>query len=219
VKPAYENCVFINCPFDTEYKPIFEALVFTIFDAGFVPRCAMEVSDGAQNRLEKIVAIISECKYGIHDISRTEPDAEHNLPRFNMPFELGIYFGCKRFGGGEHRRKASLVMDRERFRYQKFISDIAGSDIEEHNNDREIAIRKVRNWLRTTSRRSNIPGARKIWDRFNQFNGQLPAMCDKLGIDIEEIPFDEYNDLISAWLKANALPVFQVTAWPKAVRR
>jgi hypothetical protein len=44
-------------------------------------------------------------------------------------------------------------------------------------------------------------------------------MCDKLGIDVEEIPFDEYNDLISAWLKANALPVFQVTAWPKAVRR
>ena len=101
----------------------------------------------------------------------------------------------------------------------EFISDIAGSDIEEHNSNRGIASRKVRSWLRTTSLRSNIPGPRKIWGRFNQFNEQLPAMCDDLGIDIEEIPFDEYSDLISVWLKANALPVFQITAWPKAIRR
>lgn len=145
MNPAYEKSVFINCPFDTDYKPIFEVVVFTIFDVGFVPRCAMEVSDGAQNRLEKIMGIISECKYAVHDISRTGPDPEHNLPRFNMPFELGIYFGCKRFGGKKHRLKACIVMDIERYRYQRFISDIAGADIEDHNGDQEIASRKVRN--------------------------------------------------------------------------
>ena len=212
MKPAYEDCVFINCPFDTDYKPIFEAIVFTIFHAGFVPRCAMEVSDGAQNRLEKIMGIIAECKYAVHDISRTARDPVHHLPRFNMPFELGLYFGCKRFGEKKHRLKACLVMDVERYRYQKFISDIAGADIEEHNGDIEIASLKVRNWLRTTSRRSNLPGPRKIWDRFNQFRAQLPAMCAELGIDIEEIPFVEYSDLISKWLKFNALPVVQITA-------
>jgi hypothetical protein len=211
VKPAYESCVFINCPFDTGYKPIFEALVFTIFDAGFVPRCAMEVNDGAQNRLDKIMAIIRDCKYGIHDISRTEPDPIHNLPRFNMPFELGLYFGCKNFGVNKQKRKACLVMDQEQHRYQKFISDIAGTDIAEHKGDREIASRRVRDWLRTTSLRSNIPGPRIIWNRFDRFSKQLPTMCEKLGIDIDDIPFVEHSHLISEWLKLNALPVVQIT--------
>lgn len=211
MKPSYEDCVFINCPFDTDYKPIFEVLVFTVFDAGFYPRCALEVSDGAQNRLDKIMTIISECKYGVHDISRTEPDPLHNLPRFNMPFELGLYFGCKRFGTKKQRTKVCLVMDRERFRYQRFISDIAGTDITEHNDEREIASRRMRNWLRTTSRRSTVPGPQRIWNRFNEFQGQLPTICGNLGIDLDEIPFVEYCHLISEWLKLNALPVVRIT--------
>ena len=214
MKPAYEDSVFINCPFDQEYKPILEALVFTIFDSGFVPRCALEVSDGAQNRLEKIMGIISGCKYGIHDISRTDPDPEHNLPRLNMALELGIYLGCKRFGEKKHRIKACIVMDLERYRYQKFISDIAGADIEEHNGDTELASRKVKNWLRTTSQRSNIPGPQRIWTRFNKFRVQLPTMCEELGLDIKEIPFAEYCHLLYRWLRLNALPVTWENAGP-----
>jgi hypothetical protein len=47
--------------------------------------------------LSKIEKLIEVSKYGIHDISRTELNA-HNFPRFNMPFELGIFFGAKRHG-------------------------------------------------------------------------------------------------------------------------
>jgi hypothetical protein len=39
--------VFINCPFDRDYLPLFHALVFTVARCGFTPRCALEVVDSA----------------------------------------------------------------------------------------------------------------------------------------------------------------------------
>ncbi len=36
----YENNVFINCPFDEKYNPIFNAILFTVRRCGFVLRCA-----------------------------------------------------------------------------------------------------------------------------------------------------------------------------------
>ena len=41
----YLNNVFINCPFDNQYKPIFDSLVFAIHDCGYIARCAKEVDD------------------------------------------------------------------------------------------------------------------------------------------------------------------------------
>ncbi|MDX1921225.1 MAG: hypothetical protein SFU25_10895 [Candidatus Caenarcaniphilales bacterium] len=45
--------VFINCPFDTNYKELFYALLFTILDLGFIPRCSLESEDGGEHRLDK----------------------------------------------------------------------------------------------------------------------------------------------------------------------
>jgi len=72
--------VFINCPFDEHYTPLFNAIVFAVQDIGFRPRCALEASDAGQFRLSKIMDIISECKYSIHDLSRTELDTTSGLP-------------------------------------------------------------------------------------------------------------------------------------------
>jgi len=55
----YELNVFINFPFDDAYAPIFDALIFSIFDCGFIPRCALEISDSSQIRIEKIQTIIA----------------------------------------------------------------------------------------------------------------------------------------------------------------
>jgi hypothetical protein len=90
---AYEYSVFINCPFDGQYRSLFEAIVFTVQDCGCIARCALEVSDASQVRIEKIFKMISQCKFGIHDISLTELDPSHHLPRFNMPLELGMFLG------------------------------------------------------------------------------------------------------------------------------
>src|SRR3954465_12360958 len=59
----YGNSVFVNCPFDGSYTPLFEAMVFTIFDCGFRARCALEIDDSGQIRIEKIFNIIAECRF------------------------------------------------------------------------------------------------------------------------------------------------------------
>ncbi|MBF4366283.1 hypothetical protein, partial [Vibrio anguillarum] len=101
----YEKSVFINCPFEPQYEPIFDAILFTIYKCGYKPRCALEHDDAGQSRIDKINDIIFDCKYGFHDISKTELDLHNNLPRFNMPLELGLFLGCKRFASGRSKEK------------------------------------------------------------------------------------------------------------------
>jgi hypothetical protein len=134
--------VFINCPFDSSYRPLFQAITFSVLRSGFNPRCAAEVDDSAQIRLLKIQDIIAACRYGIHDISRTEVDGDPALPRFNMPLELGLFLGAKRYGTREQPQKRTLVLDTQPYRYQRFISDIAGQDIPAHGGDPARAARE-----------------------------------------------------------------------------
>ena len=199
----YNENVFINCPFDAAYKKLFDAIVFAIFDCGFVARCALEEDDGSQIRVRKIFNIISQCRLSIHDLSRVEADKSTKLPRFNMPLELGTFLGAKHFGIGEHKNKACLILDREKYRYQKFISDIAGQDIKAHGNDPRSIIRVVRDWLRTYSRVS-IPSGSVIWDRYHQlFEKDLPKLCKELKLKPKELIFNDYVLLVSKWLKIN----------------
>ena len=162
---THETSIFFNCPFDQADKPVFEALVFAAFDCGYVPRCALEVDDAGQVRIEKILAIIRGCRLGVHDISRTEPDPVNALPRFNMPFELGLFVGAARFGARDQRRKVCLILDRERYRFQKFISDIAGQDIAAHQDDPELAIKALRAGYPPCRRAESSPGAQPLSPR------------------------------------------------------
>ena len=70
----YNDNVFINCPFDSTYKPLFDAMVFAVHDCGFIARCALEEGDASEVRIDKIYSIIADSCYGIHDISRIELD-------------------------------------------------------------------------------------------------------------------------------------------------
>lgn len=199
----YEDSVFINCPFDHDYLPIFHAIIFAVFDCGYTARCAQEIDDAGEVRIEKIAKIISACKLGIHDISRTEP-AANDLPRFNMPLELGMFLGAKRFGNRRQQEKICLILDKEEYRYQAFISDIAGQDIRAHHNTPEQAIPLVRNWLKNASPGVIIPGGREIRRRYNVFADELPGMCAEILISVEELTFNDYASLVGAWLKVNS---------------
>jgi len=83
--------VFINCPFDDDYRPMFEATLFALMAGGFHPRCALEVIDGSEVRIEKLFQMIAACRLAIHDLSRVQLSKPSKLPRFNMPLELGIW--------------------------------------------------------------------------------------------------------------------------------
>jgi hypothetical protein len=155
-KPAAAKAVFINCPFDDEFKPILRAMVFTIISSGYHPRCALDVSDGADIRVGKIAGMIGECDWVIHDLSRVE--ITDGLPRFNMAMELGLHLGARLLGEGRHRRKRALILDTEAHRYDKTLSDISGQDIKAHGNKPDEAIRCVRNWL-SAYNSPPLPGA------------------------------------------------------------
>ena len=200
----YAQRVFINCPFDWEYKPLFEAIVFAVLSCGFQPRCALEIDDSSEVRIDRIFKIIAECKYGIHDISRTQVTSASGLPRFNMPLELGMFLAAKRFGTGKQRRKVCLVLDTIPYRYQQFISDIAGQDIQVHNNSAREAITVVRNWLRNASRSTILPGGMEIYRRFQLFEQKLPALCVELKVQRNELTFNDSVSIISNWLRDNA---------------
>jgi hypothetical protein len=192
--------VFINCPFDEQYSPLFRAAIFAVMDCGFKPRTAMEVDDSSEIRIEKICRIIADCRYGIHDLSRTELDPTTRLPRFNMPLELGIFLGAKRFGDDEQSRKNGLVLDTERYRYQQFISDISGQDIYAHGGQVDRLITAVRNWLKSASRRKSLPGGASITDRFRKFESDLPMLCHKLQISVGEVTYPDFVGLAATWL-------------------
>jgi len=186
--------VFINCPFDDKYQPLFRAIIFIVHDMRFRARCALEASNAGQVRIDKIQDIIADCKYSIHDISRTLLDREHRLPRFNMPLELGLDLGCKRFGKEHQQEKVILVMDVERFRYQKFISDIAGQDIYAHSGKQAQVIDVVREWLRPEldPRTAIIPGGERVSHRFRAFKKDLPSICARLQWNVRQLGFVDY---------------------------
>jgi hypothetical protein len=195
VAPGYNDSVFINCPFDSEYMSILQAVVYTIYRCGFYPQIALREDDATDFRLDKIMRLIQNCRYGVHDISRTEITHE-GLPRFNMPFELGLFFGAKRFGNKAQRTKSALVLERIKFTYQRYISDLNGIDTKAHNNDPTIVIRQVRDWLATASARSGIPGHIIIQREYKQFRLDLIDIITEAGFDNDDILFSDFCKIV-----------------------
>lgn len=109
---AFEKNVFVNCPFDARYLPLLRPLLFTVIYLDLAPRISLEAIDSGELRLNKIVELIRESKYSIHDLSRCEAAAAGELYRLNMPFELGIDFGCRTYGRPRQRGKRTLVLCR-----------------------------------------------------------------------------------------------------------
>jgi hypothetical protein len=197
-----ERDVFINCPFSVDYHQHFQAIVFAILRSGFKPRCARENDDGGEIRIDKILRIIRECRYGIHDISKTEPDPSSGLPRFNMPLELGLFLGARTFGGRDQARKKLLILDREPFRYQQFISDIGGQDIHSHNGEAPALIEEIASWLRREAGDARVPGGRAIALEFERFCVDLPTIADDKLVQPEELTFNDLAVIAAEWILA-----------------
>jgi hypothetical protein len=170
------------------------------------PRCALEASNAAHTRLEKIVALIRDCRWGIHDLSRTETGT-HGLPRFKVPLELGLFLGAQRFGDERQKRKSCLVLDRERFRFREFISDIGGQDIVPHEGDTFRAIAAVRDWLAAElpGQSIRLPGWALIADRYRCFVRDLPSICVIARQQPDHLTFMDYCLILSDWLREEDL--------------
>jgi hypothetical protein len=195
-----ERDIFINCAFSPDYRDFFHAIVFAIARSGFVPRCARENDDGGEIRFDKICRIIADSRYGVHDISKTEPDPESGLPRFNMPLELGLFLGAQRFGGRKHSGKKSLILDCEAHRYQTFISDIAGQDTHSHDGRIDRLIEQISNWLRDEAINDMIPGGRAVAEEFARFQTDLQTIAAGKRLQIDEFTFKDLANIAAQWI-------------------
>jgi hypothetical protein len=210
---TYKQNVFLNCPFDAQYFPFFQAAVFTLMDCGFVARCALEASDASQVRIHKLYDLIAECKFGIHDLSRTQLDEHSQLPRFNMPLEFGIFLGAKFLGKDKQRQKMCLIFDEEPFRYQKYLSEIAGQDISSHHNDPRVLVSKIRDWLAVFS--SQLPSGSVIWERYDRFQEELNGFCGQAKHKVEELTYLDYINHVERFVpfKSDVLQTGLKTRW------
>lgn len=208
----YAKNVFINCPFDSKYFELLKVLIFTVVYFKFLPRIALESSDSGESRLDKIVTLIRESKYSIHDLSRLQAKAIDEYYRLNMPFELGIDYGLRKFNDA-YKDKRSLILETERFDYMKAISDINGFDIKNHNDIPEKLIECLRAWFSETVGLRNLNSAAKIYSDFIDFNTYLfmKKMYKYAGehnsteaesfadSEIQQMTIPEYIDAIKEW--------------------
>ncbi|WP_421786961.1 hypothetical protein [Hyphobacterium sp.] len=168
---TFETNVFYNCPFDKDYKPILEAVVFCLKYLQLTPLLASQENDGGESRVDKICRLIASAKYGIHDLSRIRAKKRGEIFRLNMPFELGIDFGARRLYSEKYGDKSLLILGIEPFRYQAALSDLAGSDIRSHAGRATDAVEEVRNWF-SARLPGETPGPSMIWGRYNDFRGE-----------------------------------------------
>lgn len=195
----YDRNVFINCPFDDQYDEIFNAILFVVHKCGFILRCSKEYDDSSSIRIHNIVQLIRESKYSIHDLSRVSLDETSQLPRFNMPLELGICIGAIEFGSKKQKENKYLIIESEKFRFKQFISDLSGQDIKDHKNSVEGVIKIIRNWLANKTPET-IPSATLIYKEYQSFLEDLPALCEENSWLEDELTFDEYSTSVTNWL-------------------
>lgn len=183
---------FINCPFDSAYRPRFFALTFALLNSGFRPRAALEVDDSATSRLDRLIAIIEACPLSIHDLCRIDE------PRFNMPFEAGLAVAFDRKAGG---RRRSLILATSRKKFDRACSDLRGVDPRIYRGATGAVV-EVTRWLQQYFR-GTPPNAKAAARRFSRFWRALPAAAAKNDLGYLDLTWHEMLFVIHTWLERN----------------
>jgi hypothetical protein len=200
---GFQRNVFINCPFDEKYYPLLRPLLFTIVYLGFNPRIALERSDSAESRIDKICNLIQLSKYSVHDLSRLKASRANEFYRLNMPFELGIDYGSRLFGSSLMNQKKCLILEKERFDYMRALSDLSGVDIKNHKNEPTAMVRVIRDWFVETVGLRGVQSPTSIWYDFTDFTSAFYDARKADGFtdrDLNMMPVPEYIDFIRDWV-------------------
>ena len=204
-KPAddFERNVFINCPFDPDYFSLLRPLLFSIVYLGYSPKIASESSDSGELRVDKICQLIKASKYSIHDLSRLKSQEADEFYRLNMPFELGIDYGCRRFGTGRLKEKRFLILEKEAYDYRKALSDLAGVDIKSHGDEPVKIVQAIRHWFVETVGLQKVDSPTMLWYKFTDFTSDFYSQRQQEGFsdeDLNMMPVPEYIDFIEGWI-------------------
>ncbi|MGH9607306.1 MAG: hypothetical protein ACRD3N_16590 [Terracidiphilus sp.] len=161
--PIDPKAVFLNIPYDEEFRSLYIAYIVGLYQLGLVPHIASEVPGGAR-RLDRILALIKSCRYSIHDLSRVEVSvAPTATPRFNMPLELGMTITWAHLKPSLH---TWFVWESEPYRLQRSTSDLNGTDAYIHGGTAEGVLSELCNafWRR------DAPPVRTVLDIYRFVN-------------------------------------------------
>jgi hypothetical protein len=206
---SFERNIFINCPFDANYIELLRPTLFTLVYFGYNPKIALENTDVSIPRLNKILTLIRDSKYSIHDLSKIKSSKKNEFARLNMPFELGIDFGSKEFSK-KHSEKKFLVLSGEDHGYRKALSDFSGFDAQNHKNNPIQVVQILRDWIYEISDASKLIQGLAIWYKFqNDFLPFLIAKKMSAGYttdkDLQTIyPIKEFIDTVNEWKMVDA---------------
>jgi hypothetical protein len=127
-RSAERHSVFLNIPYDSAFENLYLAYIAGLSAFGLVPRATLEIPT-SQRRLDRILNLIQQCAFSIHDLSRVQLDAKApRVPRFNMPFELGLAVAQN----AGNRRETWYVCETVPYRISKSLSDLNGTDVRIH---------------------------------------------------------------------------------------
>ena len=191
------NALFINCPFDGKYRPMLRAMLFVARFYGLEIKIASSDTDSKSNRLERIIDLMKESKYSIHDLSKLKSEKRKEYYRMNMPFELGLDYGI---GGSE---KVFLIFEDEAYRLKIALSDINGWDVRPHYNKPELLIMEFRRWI--VANREFSPAIKNlsssdIWYIYNDFYGKFSDFMTIHHMKDEEVSVPEYLSHVDRFL-------------------
>lgn len=168
--------VFLNVPYDTKFERLFLAYIAGISAYGMVPRATLQVTDSSR-RLEKILSLERSCTYSIHDLSRVQLDPRKpRVPRFNMPFELGLCVSDANRRTGQ--KQNWFVFEAEANRLDKSLSDLKGTDPRIHDATVRGVLSGLCNIFRRPGRQPSVPQMLQIYRRLRK---SQPAILKRAG--------------------------------------
>jgi len=161
--PARNPAVFLNVPFDARYRPLFISLLAGLTALSCDPHCVLEVPSGPRNRLDRIYSLIASCGASIHDLSRVTLSGPLRVPRFNMPFELGLAYAIAQ--GQPHDL---FVFEEQSHRLQASLSDFNGYDPHIHDGTQVGVLRCVLDCFGTTTQAPPSPKLKSLTRKLSQ---------------------------------------------------
>jgi|SRR5579864_1890054 len=170
LNPRDARSAFLNIPYYDKFESLYLAFIAGLIAFGLKPRAALEIP-GSQRRLNRILGLMGRCKYSFHDLSCVELDSKKpRTPRFNMPFELGLAVARATVRGSPHKW---YVFESRKYRAEKSLSDINGTEIYIHEGKPVGVLRELSNALVRPGRQPNVDELKAIYQELKDYSRTL----------------------------------------------
>ena len=168
------NAVFLNIPYDEEFQSLYLAYIVGLYQLGLTPFLASGIP-GGERRLNRILTMVKNCRYSIHDLSRVELSAiPPATPRFNMPLELGLTITWAML---YPRRHTWFLWESAPKRIQKSMSDLDGTDPHIHSG----TVLGVLSELRNAFVRKNAPSVQDMLTAYKTVDDSIEEILNSAG--------------------------------------